>query len=449
MEMFTGGVCGEEADTALLLRRTVRRKGNLPIAFLCIMQGPEALDGRDLMSEWFCGRALPLCEKGSPDRAADAVMESFALCFGRGRQSMAALFCMGSECFYARQGEAELRAINVCFDRLHMKSLNASTDGFCCERAALEQGVSIVLGNGSFFAHLPGRQLKECLRAGEICRPEQARRHLAEAVGEAKRRGADNAAAAFLMLREGHFGELEGLLGQSGYAEPAAVGRGAFGSVYRVRKDGRQYACKLAEGAEARRLLRQEAALQRTLAHPLFARYENVLEGQSCTLFLMEYVRGRDLDALLGRPGGKLPVRKIKSEKQAVRTAVQLAEGLQYLHTLPVPVLYRDLKPENIRITPAGGVKLLDLGCACRLFEAGRTRAGSRGYAAPEQLGRIDALPGFYSDVYALGRLLLRMTEGVPVSPVLHQLILKCISPNPADRFQSMMPILKILKNLV
>lgn len=453
MEILTGGVCGDAGDIALLLRKTVRRKGDIPIAFLCVAEGAEASDRRELLSEWFRQQALPLCENGSPERAVDAVTESFAVYFGHGGHSglsMAVLFCMGRECFYARQGEAQLRAINICFDRSHMKGLAASADGFCCERAALEQGVGLVLGNRSFFAYLPEAQLKECLKAGEICRQEQAQRHLAEAAEEAKRRGAAKPAAAFLMLREGHSREFESMLRQNGYAEPVAVGSGAFGCVYRVKKGGRRYACKLAEGAEERRLLRQEAALQRSLVHPLFARYVNVLEGNACTLFLMEYVRGRDLSTVLKSrtPKRALHIENNMSEKQAVQVAAQLAEGLQYLHTLPNPVLYRDLKPENIRITPAGNVKLLDLGCACRLSEANLTQAGSRGYAAPEQLGQINVPPGFYSDVYALGRLLIRMTEGTAVSPVLHQLILKCVSPDPSDRFQSMIPLLELLDKI-
>ena len=443
MEILTGTFCGEAAHTALLLRRTVRRKGKTPIVFVCVMRGREALFRKQLMNSWFQEKVLPLCERNKEDKAVDAVKRSFALCLTQGGGDMAALFCMGRECFYAWHGEMELYAVNLCFDRGHLKKLSFPPDGQNCERAVLEQGVGIVLGNHDFFTYLTEEQLKECLRAGMIHSQEQAQRHLEEAAKAAKRQGGQNPTAAMLLIREENTAELGGLLLQNGYEDILAVGHGAFGKVYRVKnvRNGRRYACKVAEDMDSRGLLRREAALQQSLGHPLFARYEAVLEGETCTLLLMEYVKGQDLSLVLSR--------KALSEKQSLRIAIQLAEGLQYLHTLPEPVLYRDLKPENIRITLPGRVKLLDLGCACRLSEAALTRAGSRGYAAPEQLGQISASPGFYSDIYSLGRLLVRMTEKAKISPGLSRLISICISENPSERFQSMTPLLDELNMLV
>lgn len=457
MEILTGGICGETMDTAVLLHRTVRRKGNIPIAFLCVLQGAEDLGERALLEEWFRGCVLPLCERGGPERAADAVGNSFVAHFGCGSRNMAALFCMGAECFYAWQGSAQLRMINVRFGRAHMTSPTFLSEGLHCERAVLEPGVGLVLGNRQFFDHLSESQLKECLKAGEMERQEQVQRHLAEAVAEAERRGAGGAAAAFLTVREGHSAEFEILLRQNGYVGAVPVGRGAFGSVYRVKRDGRLYACKLAEGVEAGRLLRREASLQRSLAHPLFAHFEDLLEGQACTLLIMEYVRGRDLSSILE---SHQPAGRRLSERQALRIAIQLAEGLQYLHTLPNPVLYRDLKPENVRITSAGRVKLLDLGCACELSEAQLSRAGTEGYAPPEQMK--GGQPGFYSDVYALGKLLHYMLTGDnPCAPPrkgdsrpncrkpgpdVERLIGRCVEENPRDRMQDMCCVLSALR---
>ena len=442
MEILTGTFCGEAADTALLLRRSVRRKGAIPIAFVCVFTGQGALCQRQLMNSWFQEKALPLCERNEPGDAVDAVQEAFAACLMQGGSDMAALFCMGGECFYAWQGRMELCAVNLCFDRVHLKKLTFFAEELNYERASLEQGVGIILGNRDFFVCLTKEQLKECLKAGTICNQEQAKRHLTEAAEAAARQGAHNPAAALVLIREGTSAEFERLLQQNGYAKPLAVGRGAFGRVYRVSSvaDGKTYACKAAEDMDSRKLLRREILLQQSIAHPLFARFEDALESDSATLLLMEYVRGRDLSAVLS--GKRL------SEKQALRIAIQLAEGLQYLHTLPNPVLYRDLKPENIRITPLGKVKLLDLGCACRLSEAALTQAGSRGYAAPEQLGQINVPPGFYSDIYALGRLLVRMTRGAKTSHGFNQLISQCISENPAYRFQDVVPLLEELIKL-
>lgn len=443
MEILTGTFCGEAAHTVLLLRRSVRRKGKPPIVFVCVIRGREALCRKQLMDSWFQEKALPLCERNKADKAVDVVQRSFASCLVQDGGDMVALFCMGRECFYAWQGEMDLYAVNLCFDKGHLKRLSFSPDGQTCERAVLEQGVGIVLGNRDFFAYLTEEQMKECLRSGEIRSQQQAQRHLAEASEAAKRQGGQEPTAAMLLIREENTVEFEGLLLQNGYEDSLPVGHGAFGRVYRVKNmgNGRRYACKVAEDINSRGLLRREAALQQSLGHPLFASYETVLEGETCTLLLMEYVKGQDLSLVLSR--------KALSEKQAIRIAIQLADGLQYLHTLPEPVLYRDLKPENIRVTLSGKVKLLDLGCACRLSEAALTQAGSRGYAAPEQLGQINVSPGFYSDIYSLGRLLVRMTEKTKISSGLSRLISICISENPFDRFQSMIPLLNELKILL
>ncbi|MCM1563733.1 MAG: protein kinase [Clostridium sp.] len=213
----------------------------------------------------------------------------------------------------------------------------------------------------------------------------------------------------------------------------------------RENAGGRELACKVAEGMEARAILRREAALLKALDHPLFARYEDYAEGERIAMLFMEYAEGRDLDAVLRR--GPL------SGRRARAVAVRIAEGLLYLHELPDPVLYRDLKPGNVRVDRRGGVKLLDLGCACRLSEAEGSRAGSRGFAAPEQLdaaGGDTQTPcpqGFYSDVYAWGRLLEHMTVGLDRSPAWESLIRACTERDPSLRPQSMREALERFKN--
>ena len=95
------------------------------------------------------------------------------------------------------------------------------------------------------------------------------------------------------------------------------------------------------------------------------------------------------------------------SPGQAARIALQITEGLQYLHERPHPFLYRDLKPENIRIRVDGRAGILDLGCLWNR-EQDWSGAGNRSFSAPEQFvpGEI---PGEESDVYAVGRLLAVM----------------------------------------
>ncbi len=257
-------------------------------------------------------------------------------------------------------------------------------------------------------------------------------------------------------------------LERHGYVVEKLVGKGAFGRVYRVWdiKRGEILACKIASSARERSILRQEAGLQRSLAHPLFARYTDCLESGDCTLLLMDYLEGERLDVCL--QGGPL------EQRLALSIAMQLAEGLDYLHKLPQPILYRDLKPANICLAQDGRVYLMDLGCACTISQAQFSKAGSPGYAPWEQLGELlgeadkgkIVQPGFYSDVYGLGKLLHYMLTGddpckppvrkMPIraynrklSPLLEQLIMQCVEELPQLRPPDMHYVLHILQLLL
>lgn len=441
--------CGLSGSGALfILEKTTRKRGKLPIVFSCVLQNAPPF-ARDSWQDWFRERALALCGRGSAEKCVDWVQMDFEGYFAEyfteySEISLAALFVMGEECFYAWRGEADIRLLNDCFGRLHMKRLAPKAEELCCRRAGLEPGVGIILGSAAFFDCLPEPVLMECLAMGEIRGKNRVQRRLAEAAQEAERRGADDFAAAMIVTGEEQHEEFWELLECEGCGDAELVGSGAFGRVYRVRKKrgGKHFACKLAEDPQARALLRREAKLQSSLEHPLFARYVRLVEGEYTTALFMEYVRGRDLDELLRR--GPL------SRERAVDLARQLAEGLLYLHEREEPVIYRDLKPGNIRVRLNGSVKLLDLGCACSLAEACETKAGSRGYAAPEQLGtKTEAAGragcGIYSDVYAWGRVFAAMLGGICAAPALLSLIEECTREKPSQRPQSMRDVLREL----
>lgn len=450
--------CGPSGlGTLLILEKITRKKGKQPIVFACVLQ--NALQSEeDLWRNWFWERALPLCEKGRAEKCVDRVCADFVEYSGISRVadempcgsgsgfSMASIFVMGDECFYAWCGMPEIWLLNDCFGRLHRKRLAAWSGELCFRRVGLEPGVGVLLGSAAFFDNLPEPVLKECLAVRELRGQGRVERRLTEAAREARRRGADDFAVAIIVTGREQHEEFRELLEAGGYENATLVGSGAFGHVYRVRKRyGKNYfACKLAEGAQARALLKREAELQSSLDHPLFARYVGLMEGEYTTALFMEYVRGRDLDEMLRR--GTL------AKRQAVDIARQLAEGLLYLHESEEPVLYRDLKPGNIRVGSGGRVKILDLGCACRLSEAGRTKAGSRGYAAPEQFGEEPGAEdrahcGIYSDVYAWGRVLAAMLGGTE-DAALASLIGACTGDHPGQRPQNMRIVLEKLEKL-
>ncbi len=239
---------------------------------------------------------------------------------------------------------------------------------------------------------------------------------------------------------------LKRCLREKGYRNPVFVGRGTYAAVYRVQSFGTGgfYACKISVEKD---LWRRESEYLSRLHHPLFPAYRDSWEAWDKGVLVMEYVPGQDLGMLLKR-------RKRISQREAVRIAAELAEGLSYLEALREPMLFRDLKPSNIRIREDGRVKLLDLGCAC-MAEAGQNSfAGTPGYAAPEQLARPEET-GFYSDVYALGKLLHYMLTGddpcLPpakkpgirnydrhLSRSLEQLIQECVCSAPRERLPDM-----------
>lgn len=187
-------------------------------------------------------------------------------------------------------------------------------------------------------------------------------------------------------------------LERHGYRDPVLLGKGSFSEVYRVRdREGHFQACKISEAGGP---WERECRNSREICHPLFPAYrEHWSEGGKGYLIL-EFWDGRDLREMLDRRGRLSP-------GQATRIAVQITEGLQYLHERPHPFLYRDLKPENIRIRVDGRAGILDLGCLWNR-EQDWSGAGNRSYSAPEQFvpGEI---PGEESDVYAMGKLLEAM----------------------------------------
>lgn len=197
--------------------------------------------------------------------------------------------------------------------------------------------------------------------------------------------------------------ELNTILGEWGYEKPCAIGRGSFAKVYRVKRkrDGRFCACKISERKE---LLWAEAEVLQGLKHPLFPYYLDYKEKEECGFLFMEYISGQNLGAFMRRRGKM-------SQNSVIGIGMALAEGMCYLHELPEPVFFRDLKPENIMLQENGRVRLLDFGSAVCGKNNSRVVTGTVGYGAPEQWTDVEGV-GSYSDVYALGKVLVFLLGG-------------------------------------
>ena len=202
------------------------------------------------------------------------------------------------------------------------------------------------------------------------------------------------------------------------YEIVALLGAGGMGRVYRAvdTRLGRAVAVKVMEpgGAAAparRRRFEREARLASACTHPHVLTVFDVGEWDGRPCVVSELLEGRTLRALL-RPD-------LLGVSQAVGYAIQICRGLEALHARGI--VHRDLKPENVFVTTDGWVKILDLGLAAPVRDAGDSEpepwdvltseggaaGGTAAYMSPEQVRRAPA--DARSDIFACGVVLYEM----------------------------------------
>jgi len=227
-------------------------------------------------------------------------------------------------------------------------------------------------------------------------------------------------------------------LSRRGYETSSLLGEGAFSKVFLVqrRESGEKFACKI--GRRGGGLMREAGFLCR-LRHPAFPGYVESWQWGDLEFLMMEYVPGENVRELQRAQG-------CFSAGQTASIAAQLAECLKFLHGQQPPILFRDVKPENIILCPDGAVRLVDFGCACTLEEQGTEKAGTPGFAAPEQL-RQGGTAGFSSDVYGLGQT-MRAMLGNGKALGIGRIIERCVRTEPGERLPDMESVLDSLYSL-
>ncbi|MFH0963882.1 MAG: serine/threonine-protein kinase [Planctomycetota bacterium] len=252
------------------------------------------------------------------------------------------------------------------------------------------------------------------------------------------------------------------------------LGKGGMGTVYHAQHvdTGVEVALKVLPPALSREShfvlrFRREINTLRQLDHPNIVRISDTGHDGELYYYAMEFVLGSSLEEMITSQG------RFEDPHEAIAILRKVARALEFAHAKGI--IHRDIKPANILLDLQGNVKLTDFGIAKALEATRMTVTGSvmgtAEYMAPEQAEghSIDKR----TDVYSLGVVFYRMVTGrlpftgstsieimkqlrfnIPESPKalnptitnnLSELILKMLSKEPKDRFESMEALVRRL----
>ncbi len=253
------------------------------------------------------------------------------------------------------------------------------------------------------------------------------------------------------------------------YVLERELGRGGMATVYAAHdvKHGRRVALKVLHPELAASLgperFEREIRLAAQLQHPHILPVHDSGEAAGRLYYVMPLVEGESLRQRLARDH-ELPVAEV------VRILEEVVEALAYAHAHGV--VHRDVKPDNIMLSGRHAL-ITDLGVAKAVSaaESGGEALTSTGvalgtprYMAPEQVA-ADPHADHRADLYAVGVMAYEMLTGAQpfqgaspqavfaaqishqpappealrpgIPPLLSQAIMRCLTPRPADRWQS------------
>lgn len=205
---------------------------------------------------------------------------------------------------------------------------------------------------------------------------------------------------------------------------------------------------------DAERRFKSEVELLNRLRHPqIVASYESFIDGARGYL-VMEYIEGMSLRQ-------RVKNNCALSENEVLPLAIQMAEILQYLHSLEPAIIHRDFTPDNLLLGSSNIVKLIDFNVA-REVASTRTATvvGKHAYLPPEQF-RGDACT--QSDIYAFGATLYFLLVGQDPEPItqsfpaenatsvsarMNEIVAKCTDTELSTRYASAAEILDDLRRI-
>jgi serine/threonine protein kinase len=264
------------------------------------------------------------------------------------------------------------------------------------------------------------------------------------------------------------------------------LGSGGMGTVFKARhrRMKRIVALKvlpqnLAKDSHFLRRFQREVETLARLSHPNIVMAHDADEDVAGPFLVMEFVNGCDLVSLVAKQG---PL----TVATAINCILQAARGLGYAHAQGI--IHRDIKPANLLRDVAGIVKIADLGIARLNSLASDTEPtaahgltqtggmlGTVDYMAPEQAVDSTKVDG-RADIYSLGATLYFLLVGEPPYPAqtvmagllkhrdapipslmearedvpaaLDAIFRRMMAKAPADRFPSMIEVIRALERI-
>ena len=195
--------------------------------------------------------------------------------------------------------------------------------------------------------------------------------------------------------------------------EDKSIGKGGFGSVWKVRhKITKQiFAIKVInkESIVKQKMVEQtnrEIEIMYKLDHPHIIKLYSHFEDDEDFCLIMQIASKGQLYSIIKRL-------KRLDQRTAAQYMREVISAIKYLHTRNPPIIHRDIKPENILLDQEGRCKLADFGWS-NFDEGGNkfreTYCGTPEYLAPEMITKSGHNESV--DIWALGVLIFEMLTG-------------------------------------
>jgi serine/threonine protein kinase len=262
-----------------------------------------------------------------------------------------------------------------------------------------------------------------------------------------------------------------------GFTIGQEVHRGGMASLYSATKEGIDVPILLKiprvgkdQPVESLIGFETELTILRSLKSPYVPKYLGSGNMATHPYIAMERVEGRPLEEFI-KAG------KTFSVDEVVRIGADLAQAVQSLHAQDA--IHLDIKPDNILMDDKGKLTLIDFGLSHHarypdlLAEEMRKGVGSAPYISPEQVAGIRS--DSRSDIFSIGVIMYELLTGelpfgnpqsmsglrkrmwaqaFPPRAIrkeiprwLQEVILRCLEPRAADRYQSATRLRQVLRD--